>query len=205
MATMKNRRRIFKRRSGFRPKYTTYYICVEGRATEKEYFNIFKSDNSTIDVQIVNNKSKSHPKHVLDKLKKHLSENGAKPSKYLKAWIVVDRDSGDRSEEQLNQVFEECGIKKYNFALSNPCFELWLLFHFESPSSKDVDTARKCRNRLKKFLPNYQKCHIEVSKLKPEINNAIDNAEAKDSPKCDDWPRKVGTTVYRLVKEIYQE
>jgi len=205
MVPKKTKHRTFRRNSGFKNKFVKYVICVEGRVTEKEYFRIFKCQDATIDIQIINNKSKSHPKYVFDKLKEYLANNELKPSKLNKAWMVIDRDPGDRSEAQLSQVFNDCLKHNYNFALSNPCFELWILFHFLNPSSGEVNTAKKCRDRLKIVLPNYAKNNVEINKLRSKIKFAIETAKIKDNPPCEDWPRKVGTTVYKLVEKLYQE
>lgn len=199
-----NDRRSFTRKSGFRSKHIRYIICVEGRATEKAYFNMFKAENTHIEVKVIDNKSKSHPSHVLNKLKSYLEENEISISRYDKAWMVVDRDVGDRSKEQLDQVYDKCILNKYNFSLSNPCFELWLLLHFENPAAKDADTSTKCKNRLKTYLPNYEKSHVEVLKMKPYISNAIRNAESKNISSSDPWPQNVGSTVYKLVTELVE-
>jgi hypothetical protein len=89
----------------------------------------------------------------------------------------------------------------YGFALSNPKFEYWLLLHFED--GKKVRSSRACIERLKRHVPNYDK-GIEPHKYSEEaIKKAIARAEARDTPRCNDWPRKMGcTTVYRLVQGI---
>jgi len=87
--------------------------------------------------------------------------------------------------------------------MSNPKFEYWLLLHFEDGSG--VRSSGDCSERLKKYLPNYNK-GIDIKRITPErILEAIYRAEKRDSPPCMDWPRGVGTTVYRLVKSLTRE
>ncbi|MCX8506995.1 MAG: RloB family protein, partial [Alphaproteobacteria bacterium] len=89
----------------------------------------------------------------------------------------------------------------YNFALSNPNFECWLLYHFQDVFERsDIDAD------LKKHLPNYDKASIDVAKFLPKINDAINRAKNRDKPPCQDWPREHGkTTVYKLVERIISD
>ena len=45
---------------------------------------------------------------------------------------------------------------------------------------------------------------IETSKLIPRIPSAIARARRKDTPSCTDWPRIIGTTVYRLIEKLQE-
>lgn len=53
-------------------------------------------------------------------------------------WICIDTDHWIRGGHQaeLSQVLQECRSKGYGVAISNPCFEVWLLMHFA-----DVDDS----------------------------------------------------------------
>jgi hypothetical protein len=115
------------------------------------------------------------------------------------AWLVVDMDSWEN--EHLLELFNWSKEKDhYNFALSNPKFEYWLLLHFEDGNG--ISTSSECTNRLKQYLPNYNK-GIPINTIKPKIQDAITRAKLKDNPPCEDWPRQKGSTVYRLVEKLY--
>lgn len=88
----------------------------------------------------------------------------------------------------------------YGLAVSNPKFELWLLMHFEDAAG--AATSQQCSERLNRYLPGYDKGHIDTGKLKPGIASAVARAQQKDQPPCTDWPRSSGTTVYRLVEKL---
>ncbi|EFK05692.1 conserved hypothetical protein [delta proteobacterium NaphS2] len=113
-------------------------------------------------------------------------------------WLVIDRDLW--TEEQLAKVFLGCKSAGYNLAVSNPKFEYWLLLHFED--GRGVSCSRDCTERLLRFLPNFEKAHLEIQKLQTGIDDAIRRAEEKDMPPCEDWPRRNGSTAYRLVKKL---
>jgi hypothetical protein len=87
--------------------------------------------------------------------------------------------------------------------LSNPKFEYWLLLHFEDGNG--VGTSRECTDRLIAHLPNYQKGSVDTRKLLAGVNDAVERAKRRDNPKCVDWPKMTGTTVYRLVEKIHSK
>lgn len=45
--------------------------------------------------------------------------------------IVIDRDRKCHTRESLKEILDACVEKRIDFCLSNPCFELWLILHFE--------------------------------------------------------------------------
>ena len=113
----------------------------------------------------------------------------------------MDRDQW--TDEQLEGVLLGCRASTFNLAVSNPQFEYWLLLHFEDGSG--VSSSRDCTQRLMRYLPNFDKGHLEIQKLEPGIPDAIHRAEAKDTPPCEDWPKTNGSTVYRLVKSLREQ
>ena len=58
----------------------------------------------------------------LDFLNKYRGDNDA-------FGIVIDRDGGSHTVEQMNSVIEKCRKKNYLCYITNPCFEFWLLLH----------------------------------------------------------------------------
>jgi len=74
--------------------------------------------------------------------------------------------------------------KKVVVIVNNPCFEYWLLLHFEQ-TSKYFPTGEKLEKQLKKYLKDYEKTQKYYKnyrqniyqKLKPNLPFAISNAE----------------------------
>ena len=186
-------RRSFGRRAPDRHYRTRFVVATEGQETEPQYFSMFNSKNSTIHVILLKSTRKTSPGQVLDRLKK------ADIDKNDPAWIVIDRDTW--GEDELNQVFNVCSARGYKMALSNPMFEYWLLLHFEDGNGVHAGNVKA---RLKTYLPDFTKSHVEIHKIEPGINDAISRAERKDYPPCERWPQTTGTTVYRLVKELQE-
>ncbi|MCK4378261.1 MAG: RloB domain-containing protein [Deltaproteobacteria bacterium] len=92
------------------------------------------------------------------------------------------------------------GNRGVGIAVSNPCFEYWLLLHFDNGDS--VANSSDCLQKLKRYLPHFQKGHVEIGKLKPGVQDAIVRARQKDRPPTIDWPRSTGSTLYRLVEKL---
>lgn len=61
--------------------------------------------------------------------------------------IVIDRDKKSHSEEMMKSVISECNDNGYECYISNPCFELWLLFH-------RVDVKEKYKGQYDKIIKN---------------------------------------------------
>jgi RloB-like protein len=116
-------------------------------------------------------------------------------------WAVVDRDSWE--EDHLKALYAWSQEKtQYGFALSNPKFEYWLLLHFQDTNK--VSTASDCDQKIMKRLPGYDK-HISSQHFSMDsVRKAVERAKRRDTPPCPDWPRKPGTTVYRLVQKILE-
>ncbi len=113
---------------------------------------------------------------------------------------MVDKDNW--TDEQLRELHAWAQARdNYGFALSNPKFEYWLLLHFEDGTG--IASLRDCIERLKRYLPDYDK-GIHTRKFNRErIEEAIRRARLRDDPPCFDWPRALGgTTVYKLVESI---
>lgn len=57
--------------------------------------------------------------------------------------IVIDRDAGNHSPENMERIFDECDEKGYRCFLTNPRFEFWLLLHVADVKSEYPDELEK--------------------------------------------------------------
>lgn len=191
----------FKRRSEVRPYRKVFVIASEGSKTEPSYFPMF--DNEYVHIQMAKGSSReskrSSPINVLQRMIEHLEREP--PRKGDRQWLVIDKDKW--SDKQLKSLHDwVCQDNARGLALSNPNFEYWLLLHFNDASG--VTSARDILEKLKRELPSYSKSLDNASKQKlfTNVKAAIKNAKRKDVPKCEDWPKGYGSTVYRLIEEI---
>jgi hypothetical protein len=192
------RRRKFQRPLGQRRYRKLFVIAVEGAKTEPQYFATLNNQQSVIRVNCLKGKHDSSPPQVLRRMQDHLKKEALKKSD--EAWLVVDKDQWtDGQLAQLNGWSQ--AADNYGLALSNPKFEYWLLLHFEDGTG--IASSQDCSDRLKRYLPDYDK-GIDPRKFpRQTIDEAIRRAKQRDNPPCPDWPRSMGSiTVYRLAENI---
>jgi len=188
-------RKRFIRPTGQLSYRKLFVIATEGLITEPEYFSIFR-EQSPIQITCLKQKHESSPLQVLAKLKQYIRAESLREED--EAWVVIDKDQW--TDAQLRKLYDWTQEQNnYGLAVSNPKFEFWLLLHFEDGNRI---TASNCIERLQRYLPEYKK-KIDTSKFPlTKINDAVNRAKRKDNPRCSDWPRNTGTTVYRLVENI---
>ena len=191
-------RRKFQRPLGERRYRKLFVIAVEGVRTEPQYFAIFNDQQSVIRVNCLKCSHDSSPPQVLKRMEDHLRQEDLRSSD--EAWLVVDRDQWTDAQLALLHSWAQ-ERDNYGLALSNPKFEYWLLLHFEDGTG--IASIRDCSDRLKRYLPGYDK-GIDARKItRDRIDEAIHRARLRDNPPCADWPHALGgTTVYRLVESI---
>lgn len=189
------RRRRFSRPIGTRNYRKRVVLAVEGSKTEREYFCLFDR-RVALSIRILPGKKKSAPAQVLKRMTDYLRTERLRRDD--QAWLVVDRDRW--AEDDLAALHRwSTTDDRFGLALSNPCFELWLLLHFTD--AKGIRNAIDAREKLRRHVPRYDK-GIAAGKLEPHIETAIERARQLDTPPCADWPRTTGTTVYRLVETL---
>ena len=91
--------------------------------------------------------------------------------------LIVDRDEKSFNENQVQTVFEICNQRGFRLIITNPCFELWLLLHFDIP--KETIIAR-CYQQggLKEELRKYSRIN-EAPVEGDEFKHNVDKARQK--------------------------
>lgn len=179
-----------------------FIIATEGRKTEPAYFRmgIFRSRERPVRVQVLNRTSSSSPQAVLGRMSRHLRSYQRQEGD--EAWLVVDRDQWKVKDLEVLHAWSESDNYK-NLAVSNPQFEYWLVLHFEDGNR--ISNKAECLSCLRRHIPNYDKSNLPVSKFTAtRVERAVERAKSKDNPRCDKWPVRTGTTVYRIAEKILQ-
>jgi len=187
----------FHRPAPHREYRKLYVIASEGDKTEPQYFAMFASRNASVCIRCLKQGRNSAPKHVLNRAKGFEAKEGLRSSDEM--WLVVDRD--DWQESELKKLLVWCREKRNrHLAVSNPCFEYWLLLHFDAGTT--ANACAQCRQRLRQLVPGYDKGSADMRKFRDKAPDAVRRAKRADTPRCRDWPRTRGTTVYRLVEKL---
>lgn len=192
-------RRSFQRETRERRIKKLFVIATEGAKTEPTYFKLFNHYGYAVAVKCIAAKDKSAPAHVLKSMQDHIEKNDLMEGD--EAWLVSDTDNWREADLKALRAWSTCDTS-YGLAVSNPCFEYWLLLHFED--AKGGPDANECLRRLRKHMPHYDKGNLDIAALKVGIADAVERARKRDTPPVADWPRKAGTTVYRLVERLLE-
>ena len=173
-------------------------IATEGRKTEEQYFNIFRDTRIQVKVLSTGEDNRSAPNHVIDRLNSFKEEYQISNNDEL--WLMVDVDQwGDRN---LSQIVQEASQRTYGLAVSNPCFEVWLLCHYETPKAT-LGNCQSVEGALKNTLGgSYNKSNLDRSFFSGRVASAIQNAKNLDGNSNDRWPQAIGTHVYKVVNSI---
>ena len=155
----KNRKNSYKRATG-RPRPSRQFILyVEGRNTEKSYFDLLKKANCK--VIPVTKRGHGISKCVdfvneSDKAWKSLPKE--EKEKYDKRWLVFDADGRDDFDEGIKLARK----KKFGVAFSNMCIEYWFMLHFYNhngsaiPMIGDSHSAAQIK-KINDFIKKYNK------------------------------------------------
>ncbi len=186
-----------------------YIIVVEGERTEHGYFMALESSKfiqtDRIQPYIVPSRDgKSAPQHLVNNAERAIAEYGPlMPQDEL--WLVfeVDKHSGSNRIEQIHSALHIAESQGWIVALSNPCFEVWLLLHLADDLLGIDDYGETAENKLRDLLSGYSKSTVPKPCLdRQAIQLAITRAKARDTDPNSPIPELPGTRVYRLVERL---
>lgn len=186
------------------PKRRILIVC-EGRETEPGYFKALQhhARNPLVHVEIA--KETGVPLTVVQiaiRLRNEaLAESKAKRDENLRfddVWGVFDVDDHPGLQAALTLAKGE----NIDVAMSNPCFELWALLHFQEQNAHL--SRQKARAKLQAHLPGYDK-KLDFDRLQPHHDKAMKRADALwKAALRDEAPGRNPTTgVYRLAGAIF--
>lgn len=198
-----------------------YLISCEGICSEPNYINglvHYEKENKRIaegTEVIISKHSHSDPLGVLQDLL-----DTPNYESYDELWIVIDRDEvelkgkgfGGHSEKNFQNTILKSKEFGVNVACSNPCFELWIVFHFEyrdTACSRD-DIQKKSLEKVNSILPkDKQLKKVDDLKvidnlyilLKEKVETALRNAKKlQQNEKTKDNP---SSGMYLLVESLF--
>jgi len=175
--------RDLKRSRAKRAPYERVLIVCEGEKTEPLYFKELVTHYrlNTANVEICGN-CDSSPKSVLSYAKAQQANAMKQGDGFDKVFCVFDKDCHESYQDTLNAIAQLKGV--YQAIVSVPCFEYWLLLHFEyltHPYSA-IQNRSVCGlviKDLKLHLPDYEKSQNGVFKvLLDKLPDAIKSAKS---------------------------
>lgn len=127
--------------------------------------------------------------------------------------LIVDRDKGNFKDCQYDNLVAECNSKNIKLYVSNPCFEVWLLMHFDEFESLDfnkllenkrVNRSKKSRKYADKKLSDiigYDKSNLKFDDFVDRVDIAI-NREKKYCEDVLELKNNLGSNVGILISNM---
>jgi hypothetical protein len=171
-----------KRIYGQRDRKKRVLIVCEGEKTEPYYFRELLDDLMLPPQQVkVVPSDGSSPNQVLDCALRLQTEENISGDSYDDVYCVFDRDEHSTFEKALREI----KAKSLKGITSTPCFEVWLLMHFEFSDAPFAKSGKKsvgdqvvAKLKAKSGFNQYKKGEKGFySQLKEKLPAAIKNAK----------------------------
>lgn len=187
-------KRLYQKQEPFRSASLFVIIC-EGEKREPQYFEYFDGISSRIRIKVIPSlDGKSSPKHLLDNAHSELERIQFIEEDEL--WFVLDID---KWTTQIHSLHVECREKSnWNIAISNPCFEVWLYYHFND-NAPQIELSN-CGN-WKQALPSIHPGGFDSQRHPSLISYAILRAK-KNYTENGYLPSAGCTQVFRLAEKM---
>jgi hypothetical protein len=142
--------RPLKRRVGTRRPKRTFLIFCEGQRTEPEYLNALKMqpfvrDVAAVDLRVETGHGGVVPRTLVALACDARSRAIAEDAEIDEFWCVFDVE-WPRNHPGLAAAISQAERNGVRLAVSNPCFELWLILHFQDHGAW-LNTAEACKLR----------------------------------------------------------
>lgn len=171
-------------------------LVVSGSAkTEDQYFRGLRSysGNRAIDLTLVN-----RPKDPADVVRYAIGYARRAATDFDEVWCVFDVDDFDIAAAV--RLADTAGLR---LAVSNPCFELWLLLHHADCRGHCAGYADVVA-RLRRHVPAYDKTRLDFRSYVDGVGDAVKRARDLDTTGVE-HQRNPSTGVWRLVETIMEK
>lgn len=139
-------------------------VCEGKNKTERQYFYHFNTRESHFQLKIKD----SEATDVMGMARKAATlykNNEMDVKNGDQAFCLIDLDLNHDKYEKYIEASKK--YPKIKFIASNPCFEIWLLYHFTETPKVEL-SSKAVKEQLKKYIPEYNeamdvylKCNLE--------------------------------------------
>jgi len=172
-----------KRAPARRPPYDRILIVCEGSKTEPLYVDAIRQANRipAAHIAIIPSELGTEPRQVVD----FAVEQFNKTKQFERVYAVFDRDEHKTYSDALQRAHalhkslknDERKVVEFLAVPSVPCFELWLLLHFEDVFA--FGHRSEMTDKLKAHIPHYAKGVGGIYELtEPKLAEATARAKA---------------------------
>jgi hypothetical protein len=187
-----------------------FVVATDDTYAPEQYFKHLALRRVRV-VVLPTERGESSPAHVVARLKAayEVYANAQEIRERDEFWIFLDRDhhfKGTHTPQTL-EALRAGKTAGFEVAISNPCFELWLLLHHEEVSlDAELDNCAAVESSLRARLGSYNKTNILPGQFPLDlVEIAIRRAQALEKSPYSPTallPLPIGTRVYRLLEKI---
>ena len=197
---MARRKRKIDRETGKLADASLIVIASEDDKAVKQYFELFESVR--VQFEVLNTEDgRSSPQSVLERIDAYKTE--FQIGEEDEFWIVTDVDhwASPGHIKNLIDVLQKSRQKDVAVALSNPCFDLWLLLHFVDFPTTQFERCDDVGQAIRAAVGAYNKVRVfDLPITMDSVELAISRAEQNDPGS--DVLEKDGTHVYRILEDM---
>lgn len=195
---MPRRERGERRRAPSRDRRAAILVVCGAESTEVAYLNGLRDHlgSASIDLEVIE-RAKA-PDQVVARARDY-----RRITDFDERWCVLDVDRFEREGRKISQAVELARRGGVLLAISNPCFEFWLLLHhaYRTPPAivcRDIEAV------LRQYVPDYDKTQLKFSAFVSGISEAVDRGKKID-PSGMEHGINPSTGVWRLVEKLMEQ
>ena len=213
---MIQRRRDYGKKEPSRDAHKIYIVC-EGKGTEPDYFAFFEGLSSNLQVITIPPTDGTDPLKLMERAKQVLIGDEREYTVEYEhgdtVWFVIDTDEWEKQgkitplrvfcacqNKDIEKFDEVKTYQAWNVAQSNPCFEIWLYYHFydKKPNPDEVEKSAS----FKEYVDSSVSGGFNFGKDPVRLEDAIANAEKNYEKDEKGLLQQYSTEVFILGKEI---
>lgn len=174
--------RTLKRKVATRQPRKTLVVFCEGEKTEPQYMlalrqQPFVKDTAAVDIQVETGRGGAVPLTLVTLAIAARAKSAAEEAEIDEFWCVFDVE-WPRNHPHLHEAIAKAEAHDIKLAISNPCFELWLILHDRNHGSwLDNSQAVELRRQLD-GSPNKS---LDTAKYMSLIEDAVRHAALLDT------------------------
>jgi hypothetical protein len=146
MGSRRRHGRSLKRITGTRSELRTIVVFCEGRNSEPDYVNGLKQlpqiyENTALNIEV-------HPQQGVPLTLVEMAVSRKRDAEVDECWCIFDVE-WPQHHPHLREAITLAHAHGVHLAISNPCFELWLILHLEEHARfVDTDSAERLSRKL---------------------------------------------------------
>jgi hypothetical protein len=174
------------RRQGTRQQRKSILIVTNGERTERDYFEGVRRE-PWVEVALRVRFSSGDPTAVVVRAATLRDDYD-----YDHVWAVCDVD-----QFNVEPAIADATARGVGLALSNPCFEVWLILH-QRPGCPRLSAASQAGKVLGKHIATWDKTRLNFADFREHIFAAIERAQVLGEPPA----ANPSTSVWRVIEAV---